>query len=74
MTKYVCGVDYQHEFDHDPKCVHYYDSLEEIKEKSTCWHECGVVEVEFDGPGYPTKREDLKSVKWVVEQDFGRKK
>lgn len=68
MIKYICGVDLQHELEHG---AHFYSSLEEIKIYSSCWEECGIVEIEFDGPNYPMTREEIKSVKWIVEQDFG---
>ena len=69
MKAYCCGVDMQHELEHG---AHFYDTLEELKATSPCWEECGVVEISFDGPDYPTKREDIKSYKWVEKQDFGK--
>jgi len=60
---YICGVDWQQE----PFCgIRTYKSIEEIKEKSRCWEECGIVEVRIDHSGniYHT---------WVEPQNFGSK-
>jgi len=70
MTKYICGVDFQHELEHG---AHFYNSLEGLKNSSQCWEECGIVRVEFDGPDYPKSRKEIKSYEWIVEQNLFRK-
>ena len=67
MKKYLCGVSFQHELN---ECtdIHFYDTLEELKEKGKCWEECGVVEIEFD-----EVPEKYTSKKWVIAQNlFGK--
>lgn len=50
MSKhYLCGVDYQHEM--GMNSAHLYTSIEELKAKSRCWAECGIVELELDEAG-----------------------
>lgn len=68
IKKYLCGVSFQHELG---ECddIHFYSSLEELKEKSKCWEECGAVEIEFEH--IPAK---YVSHKWVIEQDLSYKK
>ena len=69
MKKYLCGVSFQFEVG---ECddIHFYDSIKELKKKGKCWKQCGIVEIEFDGPGNPTDRGYIKSHKWVKEQDM----
>lgn len=54
---YICGIDFQHEFDH-PTNIGLYSTAEELKLNRTCWKQCGIVKVE------------IKVVKWVEPQDF----
>lgn len=68
VRKYICGVSWQHELG---EClINVYDSLELLKEKSKCWEQCGVVEIEFVGPTYPETREEVVAHKWVVDQNM----
>lgn len=69
MVKCLCGVSYQYEIG---ECddIHYYDTLEELKEKSKCWNECGVVRIEFDNPDMPDNYDKIKSKEWVVKQNM----
>lgn len=62
---YLCGVDYQNEM--EMGLAHFYNSLDEIKTKSKCWTECGIIEIELDETGNEI------SHKWVEPQYlFGR--
>jgi len=61
---YACGVDWQHEIGEAPDLegkMPLYSSVEELKQKRTCWDECGIVEIE------------LKVTKWVLKQDLFKK-
>lgn len=64
MKKFLCGVAFRHELG---ECddIHFYDTLEELKEKSKCWTECGAVEIEFE-----TKPEEYTSHAWVLPEDM----
>ena len=61
-TKYMCGVDYQHEFKAGFASI--YDSLEEIKNNRPCSKQCGIVEVVFD------ENDKEVSHKWIQEQNI----
>ena len=58
---YACGVDWQHEIgearDIEGK-MPLYSSIEELKEKRTCWKACGIVEIK------------LTLKKWIEPQDL----
>lgn len=63
-TVYLCGVDWQHEIGEAMDLegsMPFYSSVEELKEKRTCWKQCGIIEAE------------IKMIKWVEPQDlFGK--
>ena len=67
LIAYVCGVDFQHEIGYCDDIV-YYKTVEELKKIRTCWTQCGIVEVEYDGPNDPKDLQDIKSHKWVYPQ------
>jgi isopentenyldiphosphate isomerase len=71
MKKFVCGVTFQHEIGETDCTGFFYDTLDAIKEQTSCWEQCGIVEVEFDGPNDPETLEEIKSFKWVEPQDMG---
>lgn len=56
---YMCGVDWQHEIGETLTAV--YSCVEDLKAKSPCWEQCGIVECEVMLKG------------WVEPQDLGRK-
>jgi hypothetical protein len=58
IQAYMCGVDFQYELGETTSFL--YNSIEELKEKSPCWKQCGIVKVVLE----------VKSVKWIVEQDL----
>lgn len=58
---YMCGVDFQHEFDH-PTSIGLYTDVNSLKSASPCWEECGIVKVE------------ITVAEWVEPQTFGKKK
>lgn len=60
--KYLCGVDYQHEM--EVGMAQIYNSLEELKQKSKCWKECGIVEMELD------KKGNELAHRWIEDQNF----
>ncbi len=64
ITLYSCGVDFQHEigeaFDLEGSQP-LYSTVEELKEKRTCWKSCGIVELK------------LTEVKWIEKQDLWKK-
>lgn len=50
-TLYACGVDWNHEV--GEACdlegnMPFYSSVEELKEKKSCWKGCGIVEVKVE--------------------------
>lgn len=60
-TLYACGVDWQHEIGHASDLegkMPLYSTIEELKEKRTCWQECGIVEIK------------LELTRWVEPQDL----
>jgi hypothetical protein len=57
-TVYMCGVDFQHHLDGDAYGTRSYPSVEDLKARSKCWPQCGIVECE------------VKLMRWVAEQDF----
>lgn len=64
MIFYICGVDWQH----DPiSQIRFYPTIEELKEKRTCWSECGIVKVLVSNEGVVFRE-------WVEPQQFGNKK
>jgi hypothetical protein len=69
MTKYLCGVTFQHELGETDE-IGIYDSVEELKADGKCWEQCGIVEIEFE-----SIPEAYTSHKWIVEQnmDWGKK-
>jgi len=69
MKKYLCGVAFDTELGYTDE-IGFYDSVDILKEDRECWEECGIVEVEFDGPNNPGSMEDIKAYKWVVEQNM----
>lgn len=60
LKVYICGVDWEHEIKDVPITI--YPSVRALKKDRTCYHECGIVELE------------VKVKKWVQEQDFSFKK
>jgi len=53
---YICGNDWYWELSEDqPSAVKFYNTVEHLKKDSTCWTECGIVEVE------------IKINKWIEE-------
>jgi hypothetical protein len=66
MKLYLCGVSFQHELG-ECSDIHFYDSLDELKQKSKCYAECGVVELDVDDKNDP---ETYNSFKWVVKQNL----
>lgn len=60
MTYYICGTDLLHELPDEQSC-RFYKTIKNLKVKENCWKECGVVEVE------------IKEVKWVTTERFGKK-
>lgn len=47
ITAYICGTDYDHEFDPsnaDPP--EFYSTIQRLKKDRSCWRECGIVKVE----------------------------
>lgn len=61
---YCCGVHYQHEMEYKGWVNHMYETIEELKQHSQCWQECGIVEV----TAY------FKLVKWIEPQDITSRK
>jgi hypothetical protein len=60
---YVCGIDFQHEM--DGNFADFYDTIEDLKrDKSRCWQQCGIVELELGDRG------EILNHKWIVEQDL----
>jgi hypothetical protein len=50
ITFYSCGVDWQHEIGEAPDLegsMPLYSSVEELKEKRSCWKQCGIVKLEL---------------------------
>jgi len=68
MKKYCCGVVYQWELGETNTDGYFYESVEQLKENTKCWVECGILELEFDGPEDPKTKNDVKSYVWVEEQ------
>lgn len=64
MKKYLCGVTFQHELG-ETDDIGIYDSIDQLKEKSKCYVECGIVEIEF-----VTKPENYTAHTWILEQNF----
>lgn len=61
MKTYCCGVDYQHEPHED---IEWFSTVETLKEKKSCWEECGIIEITLDIRG------EEVGLKWIVKQDF----
>lgn len=59
-TKYLCGVDFQHEMDEG--CASLFDDLTELKACRACWPMCGIVEIKLDAQGR------VVAHKWLEEQ------
>jgi hypothetical protein len=55
---YMCGVDWQHEFQHIPDEVFVTDDIDHLKKAKPCWIRCGIVEVE------------VKLVRWIYPQNL----
>jgi hypothetical protein len=66
IKKYICGVDFQYELGYASD-IHFYDSLEELMEKSKCWEECGIVELKIADERIP---EVYSSRVWIKEMDL----
>lgn len=59
---YICGVDWQHEL--GETLVRVYASECHLKKETTCWKECGIVEITVDE----------SNAKWLHPQDFDGQK
>lgn len=60
--KYLCGVDYQH--DMSAGLASFFDSVEELKAKRSCWHSCGIVKLISENDG------SYEEIVWIEPQDF----
>jgi hypothetical protein len=60
ITVFMCGVDYQHHLENDAYGTRVYASIEDLKERKKCWHQCGIVAA------------SVRLVRWECEQDFNR--
>lgn len=62
---YLCGVSFIHELGETNMDSFMFESLEEFKEKRSCWTNCGIVEIEVE---YGKPPEEYSSHKWIVEE------
>lgn len=69
MKKYLCGPSFRYELGETQMDGYIFDSIEELKQKHSCWEECGIVEIEFE-----KLPEDYSSHKWVVPEDLDWRK
>lgn len=54
LKKYICGVDWQHEWD---QIREFYPTIQSIKHHRKCWEGCGIVELEVKFNGWVEKQE-----------------
>lgn len=63
MTKkYMCGVTFEYELG-ETDDIGLYESLEELKSKTKCWSECGIVEIELENETIAPEK--YTSHKWI---------
>ena len=48
MKVYICGTDARYHIPDDADGINIYFSVESMKERCSCWRECGITELELD--------------------------